>query len=66
MYKRNAKLSTTKTAIYLLRFNVALQIAVLAILINLLLAIFTFYFGLNSLYCAFGTDCIIGKLGKHC
>lgn len=57
-----AQMSTTKTAIYLLRFNVALQIAILAIVINLLLAIFTFLNGLNSLYCAFGIDCVIGVI----
>ena len=64
MAKVNAKstISTTKTAIYLLRFNVALQIAILAIAVNLLLAIFTFLNGLNALYCAFGIDCVIGVI----
>lgn len=60
-YDRKAKISTT-TAVYLLRFNVSLQIAVFAIAINLCLAIFTFYYGLNALYCAFGIDCVIGVI----
>lgn len=58
---RKAKISTT-TAVYLLRFNVSLQIAVFAIAINLFLAVFTFYYGLNALYCAFGIDCVIGVI----
>lgn len=55
-------LSKTTFALYLLRFNVALQIAFAANIINLVLAIVTFCYGLNSLYCAFGMDCVIGKL----
>ena len=53
-------LSTTTVALYLLRYNVALQIAATAIVINLLLSVATFACGLNSLYCAFGMDCVIG------
>lgn len=59
---RRKNLSTTAVALYLLRFNVSLQIAVLAIIVNFALAIATFYNGLNALYCAFGMDCIIGVL----
>ncbi len=54
-------LSTTTVALYLLRYNVALQIAATAIVINLLLSVATFACGLNSLYCAFGMDCVIGQ-----
>ncbi|OTF77137.1 hypothetical protein BLA29_003746 [Euroglyphus maynei] len=54
--------SMTRTAIYLLRFNVALQIALAAMAVNLFLAIATFYYGWNALYCAFGADSIIGVL----
>lgn len=59
--KAKVDLSTTTVALYLLRYNMALQIAATAIVINLLLSVATFYFGLNSLYCAFGMDCVIGK-----
>ena len=59
---QNSGPSTTKIALYLLRFNVALQIAVTAIIVNLILAVFTFYYGFNALYCAFGADCVIGVL----
>lgn len=54
--------ASTRTAFYLLRFNVALQIAMFAISINLFLAIMTFLYGWNSLYCAFGIDSVIGVL----
>lgn len=64
-YKKSSNkakdLSKTTFALYLLRFNVALQIAFAANIINLALAIATFWYGLNSLYCAFGMDCVIGK-----
>lgn len=54
--------SMTRTALYLLRFNVALQIALAAMAVNLFLAIATFFYGWNALYCAFGADSIIGVL----
>lgn len=62
MEYRSGKTSVTRTAFYLLRFNVALQIAIAAITINLSLAVATFIYGWNSLYCAFGADSIIGVL----
>lgn len=53
---------STLTTLYLLRFNVSLHIAIFAIVVNLLLAVFTFLLGSNALYCAFGMDCVIGIL----
>lgn len=63
--KKTKDLSKTTFALYLLRFNVALQIAFAANIINLALAIATFWYGINSLYCAFGMDCVIGKCPKR-
>lgn len=60
--QQNQPSSMTNTALYLLRFNVALQIAISAMAVNLFLAIATFYYGWNALYCAFGADSIIGVL----
>lgn len=53
---------TTRMAVYLSHYDVALQISIAAIVINIFLAITTFAYGWNALYCAFGVDAIISVL----